>query len=235
MNQYTLDTDTIRAQYKKSQLFIALLVLLINGIAVAYFFATGQQGILLIKLIPVLMPTLIIGGVISSTIARNYKTMNSYALTIEGNHIRRIVGKFPPVELSFDEITEIHKNSNGTLTIKGNDSRLFIHVPATIKNKSALEQELSRIQPLTEITTNSNKKYLTLLMMVTSIVLMIVFYNSKNKWVFVPIGSILIGLMLVTTIITLRNPVVNKSRVILYLIVGAMMAFTLYTKLKLFS
>lgn len=236
MKQFTLDPEIIRSQTKKSLLLIAIVAATVNLAVVIYIYGTHQEAQLVQKIIPSLITTILVGSLLASGTSRNAARLQSYVLTINEQFITREVGNFPMVQLALSEITGIHKNANGTFTIKGPDPKIFIHVPAFVLQKTELEQLLAEIQPLSEETVKTQKRLPRLVYMFGMLALIVVFYTVKNKWIFAPAGIIVMGVMIISSVQIIRHPLLSnsyKARVALYALVIISMCFVLYTKLKM--
>lgn len=235
MKHFTLDPEIIRLQKRKTIILVISLAVLINGIALIYFLSTGSRDQLLMRYSSVIIISIVISVAFISAISRIARINSSYKLSIGDGVVIREIGRFPAVEFTFGEITAIHKLTNGSFHIKGPNPQIYIVVPAAILHKSELEAELTHIQPLSNDTA-APKKFLPVFAALLGMVLMIVFYTTTNKWIFVPAGVVLVALLIFSSIITLRSPLlikVFKLRVILYVFLMISISLTLYMKLQL--
>lgn len=169
-----------------------MLLAVFCGLAIVYFNTKGKQTDLsfLYFLIPILLSALSIG--IYRGVNRQKEIFNSYMLTFDNNGITREQLNTQTITISYIDIQEIIKNSNGSFTIKSNLTVNMIGVPPQIEDYNKLEELLCRIKHISTNKSNSFLQKFNLLLPVFTIGLMVSVYISQNKIIVGVCGTILI-------------------------------------------
>lgn len=234
MEIFRLDIPTIRERIKKVLISIAVIYIVVNGVAVLILFQMGHQHDLFLHLFPVLMVSTMLSGILSLNITRRRKILESYQLIFEEDKVTRKVGNYPEVVLSYNEIEAIYRHPDGTYKIKGPALQIFIHIPKEIEQVPELEQQLQQIKAFSEEPQYTQKKYRNLIFTLLSLVCSVTFFTSYNKWLTLTSGILLMGTLIVTSIITIRHPLLNqtmKNRAWISLLLVLIIGFMMYNKL----
>ena len=130
---------------------------LIMTFAVMYPFALAVALIAAYRTNPELPPWIIIilvlltGGALAIGARWGLKTQqgawHSYRLTIDKGSVSRTQSRVPYIEISCADIMSIVETAHG-LTVKSNDKRKFIFIPASLVNYEAAREELHAIKPV---------------------------------------------------------------------------------------
>ena len=127
---------------------------------------------------------------------RQKRLFESYTLTFSNNLITREQLNTPTISIYFNDIKEIVKNRNGSITIRGKNVTDVISVPSQIEDYSQLQDTLTQIK---SFSTKSNdhflEKYRGIISLLT-IGLMLSVYTVTNKIIVVLSGTLLVGLMI---------------------------------------
>ena len=152
MEQFEIRKDAFK-EIRKALLIKAipnLLLVALFGFAIAYFSNNKQHND--VKTLPFAMPLIL--GLLAIGLYRGIKRQetlfHSYRLILDNNSIIREQINTPTITISYLDIKEIIKNSNGSFTIKGKSSLNVIGVPSQIEDYEKLEKLISEIKPITE-------------------------------------------------------------------------------------
>jgi hypothetical protein len=166
---------------------------------------------LLIRSIPPTIVTMIIGGTISYTNAKNTPTdagyyitiiviflgvtvfslwrgirkqralSESYTLSISDSLIVREQLNTPDISIQLSEVQEIVKYPKGGFSIKGSRNNGMIMIPVQIDNYSQLETTLQQIHPITTKSNSSVLQKFRFLLTIMSLGLMLCVFTVNNK------------------------------------------------------
>lgn len=152
MEQFEIKKDAFK-EIRKALLIKAipnLLLAALFGFAIAYFSNNEQHSD--VKTLPFAIPLIL--GLLAIGLYRGIKRQemlfHSYRLILDNNSIIREQINTPTITISYSDIKEIIKNSNGSFTIKGSTTVNVIGVPSQIEDYEKLEKLLSEIKPITE-------------------------------------------------------------------------------------
>jgi hypothetical protein len=129
-------------------------------------------------------------------VKKQKELFNSYVLTISNNMVMRERLETPTISVYFNDINEIIKHKNGSITIKGKDKSDVIAIPVQAENFAVIESLLQSAKPIiTETQVPLMQKYSSLGGVITGI-LMICVYTVNNKIIVGITGTLLIVFML---------------------------------------
>lgn len=194
MEQFKIRKDGFR-EIRKAMLFktapIAIIALLV-GLAIGYLNTDARQGE--ISVFPFVIPLLLgaLGFGLYRGVNRQKEIFNSYILTLDNNCITREQHKTPTITISYTDISEIIKNSNGSFTIKGNSTENVIGVPSQIDDYEKLEKSLSEIGQILTIANESFIQKIRGLFSILTLGLMAAVYISKDKTIVGISGAVLL-------------------------------------------
>ena len=159
---------------------ISLLAVL-GGLAISHFNTSGQQSDVSVFpfVIPAALSALAFG--LYRGVKRQQEIFDSYRLTIDNNGITREQHNTMTITISYADLSEIIKNSNGSFTVKGNSSVNVIGIPSQIDEYEKLEKSLAEIK---HISIKSSEPFLQKFQGLLSILiigLMAAVYISQNK------------------------------------------------------
>jgi len=173
-----------------------LLLAAFVGLAISHFNTSGQESD--VNVYPFVIPLILgaIGFGIYRGINRQKEVFESYKLTIDNDSITREQYNMQTISISIADISEIRKNSNGSLIIKGKSSVDVIGVPTQIENFEKLEQLLSEIRNILD---KDKEPFLqkhiglfSILLAVMTLGLMAVIYLCENKIISGICGTVLL-------------------------------------------
>jgi hypothetical protein len=240
VQQFELDKNRFREVQKLIVVRgLPMMVLaLLAGFGISYFNNSPQQDqpSFWFIMIPVFLMLLAAGMYLG--IQRQKGLFLSYRLTIDEQGIAREQATTPTIRLATEEIQEIYREANGGYAVKGSSINQTILIPAQIENPVVLEERLAQFSPLMEspkmpITTRALR-----LLPIVTLVLMVLVYVSTNKGVVAVSGTLLLGVMGYSLIVTQRSKHIDgktkKSMWILLLVILSVLA-VMYTKLFAYS
>jgi len=173
-----------------------LLLAAIVGIAISHFNSSGQESE--VNIYPFLIPIILLalGFGIYQGIKRQKEIFESYRLIFDNNSITREQCNTQTISISITDISEIRKNSNGSLIIKVNSTVDVIGIPSQIENIEKLEQLLSEIKCIS----NKDKKtfikkhirLFSILLPIITLGLMAVIYLREDKIIVGISGTLLL-------------------------------------------
>jgi len=176
-----------------------LLLAAIVGIAISHFSSSGQESE--VNIYPFLIPIVLLalGFGIYQGIKRQKEIFESYRLIIDDNCIIREQCNTQTISISIADISEICKNSNGSLIIKGNSTVDVIVIPSQIDNFEKLEQLLSEMKCIS----NKDKKtflqkyigLFSILLPITTLGLMAIVYLCEDKIIISISGTLLLVIL----------------------------------------
>ena len=158
-----------------------------------------------------------------------------YKLTIGKDGITREQYNTPSIYIPNAEISEIWRNPNGSITIKGDSALNTIGVPKQIENPELLEQRLIEIKPFSDrFGAPFLERYRTLISLAT-IVLYGTVYLSTDKLIIAVCGLLLVVMLVYSLIQLQRSKNVDrttKNSMWIVLIVLLSLMANIYTKLS---
>lgn len=194
MEQFKIRQDGFK-EIRKSILLRTTPILLLatfGGLAISHFTTVGQQSN--INVIPIIIPVLmgLLAFGLYRGLNRQKEIYESYKLTLVNNNIIREQLNTPTISIANEDVSEISKNSNGSITIKGNSALNVIVIPTQIDNYDKLEQLLADIK---QISTKSSEPLLQKfsgMLSVITIALMATVYISEDKIIVGISGTVLL-------------------------------------------
>lgn len=183
----------------KNKLLVRILPILLIGVTVGFFIGTANSKgkASNTDLLPFLVP--LYGIIIFVSLYRALKKqktlLESYTLTFSDSLITRIQLNTPEISINLNEIKEIGTLKDGSLMVKGRNSKDFICIPSYIDGFAEIHQRLQQVRPIDV----NNKlpfwlKYQILLSVLT-MGLMVCVFVVNIKWVVALSGSLFIALM----------------------------------------
>lgn len=186
------------------------------------------------NVLPFLIPFIAsaVGYGLYRAVNRQKSIFDSYTLTITNNLITREQLNTPTISIYLNDIKEITKHKNGSLTIKGKDTTDLIGIPSQIDDYSKLETTLRDIQPIKiKDNVSSFKKYQSLTGILT-VVLMLCVYTVNNKIIVAFTGTTLVALMIwsIIKIRTSKNIDNNTKRSVwwVFLVLASVIAVMIF-------
>jgi hypothetical protein len=212
MQQFKLRKDGF-AEIKKQMLARAIPTMVIaiaGGLAIGLI-NSGPAESMAITL-PIIL--VFIAGIttfsISNAIKRQKKLLESYTLTLTDNSITREQLDTPAISIDFNEISEISKEGNGNLRIRGKNKADLIIVHSQIENYSMLEEALTRFQPITAKPGDPFIRAIRPFLSLVTVGLMVWFYISDNKVIVAVTGTLLSLILLSSLFFVLRSKNVDR-------------------------
>lgn len=159
--------------------------------------------------VTILVMVLAISAGIYVSIKKQQKFFDSYTLTIADNTITREQFNTPTIAIHLFEIKDIVKQSNDTITIRG--ERDLIIIPKQIENYQELETRLNTIQEIgSKDNTSFYQKYQGLAGIVSA-GLMYCVYVVEDKLIVAITGTLLIGWVIWSFVQIRRNNNIDNS------------------------
>jgi hypothetical protein len=197
MQQFKVRQDGFR-EIRKQLLIRAVPIMLVSataGVVISSINSKNKESD--INVLPFMIPFIVmaVGIGLYRGLKRQKNLFESFTLTLLNNLITREQLNTPTVSIYFNEIKEIRKNRNGTLTVRGKNPTDIIHIPTQIENYSELELLLNKIIPITVRKKEPIlEKYPTLLSFLV-LGLMFCVYTTTNRIVVAISGTLLTPLM----------------------------------------
>lgn len=190
-----------------------MLVAVIVGIVISSINSKDETGD--INVLPIVIPlvAVAVGYGIYRGVNRQKAIFESYSLTFTNNLITREQQNTPTISIYFNDVKEITKHKNGSLTIKGKDATDLIQIPAQIDNDYKLETILQDIQPIAfKDKVSFLEKYQSLSGLLTG-GLMLCVYVVNNK-IIVGIAGVTLLVWMIWSFIKIRRSknVDNKTK-----------------------
>jgi hypothetical protein len=181
---------------------------------------------------------LFVTGMITFSFFKGSKRIESiygnYRLKVGEDFITREQGNTPVITLLHSDIQEIIKNKNGSITLKTLNTANNIGIPAQIINYSELENQLNKIKPITEKTTQSLLERFGFFLVFIMIGLMAVVYIADNKVAVGLSGFSVAGFMIWSFFQTIKNKSIdNKTKRTSYWLILVVFSVIGITVLKL--
>lgn len=120
---------------------------------------------------------------------------SSYTLTLDDHQITRAQFNTQTITIANEAISEIIKNKNGNLLIKGKSKVDVIKVSSQIENYEHLLNLLNERKPLATVTHKSFIEKYSLLVSLAAMLVMATTYISENKIIVAVCGTITIALL----------------------------------------
>ena len=196
-----------------------LLIAVLVGLGISYFNSSRQESEVNVYFFVIPMVLIVLGFSIYRSVNRQKEIFDSYKLSIDNNSITREQSNTQTISIPIEDIREICKNSNGSLTIKGNSTVNIIIIPAQIENFEKLEQLLSEIMPISE-KNKDNKSFLqkhiailSFLLPIATLGLMAVVFLWNNKIIVGICGTLLLVILTFSFVGIQRNKNIdNKTK-----------------------
>lgn len=194
MEQFKIRQNGFK-EIRKAMLIKAIpisLLAVIGGISISYFNTNVQQSEVNVYpfVIPLGLAALAFG--LYRGVNRQKEIFDSYILTIDDNGITREQHNTPTITISKADISEIIKNSNRSITIKGDSKVNVISIPSQIDNYERLEKLLLEIKQISLKASEPFFQKFRGLLSVLTIGLMAAVYISKDKIIVGVCGTILL-------------------------------------------
>lgn len=212
------------------------LIALCGGLAISHFNINGQSSDVnvLPVLIPIMFGAMTFGLILGNK--RQKKIFNSYELTIDNERIIRKQNLTPDIKIKFNEIKEIIKNKNGSLSIKGTNLNNTIGVPSQIENMIEIESRLSKVIEITAIDKQSLKQKFSWVLPLLSLGLMMIVYIAKNKILVGTAGILLTFVVIYSFVVTQKSKHVDKkTKIGMWLILIVLFSIIAVTYFKIFK
>jgi hypothetical protein len=197
MQQFRVRQDGFK-EIRKQLLIRAVPIMLVSataGVVISSLNSKNKQSD--INVLPFIIPfvAVAVGFGLYRGVKRQKSLFDSFTLTLSDNLITRQQLNTPTISIYFNDIKEIRKNSNGTLTVRGKNPTGIIHIPTQIENYSELESLLNNIIPITVRRKEPIlQEYPTLLSFLV-LGLMFCVYTITNRIVVAISGTLLTALM----------------------------------------
>jgi hypothetical protein len=197
MEQFKIRPDGFK-EIRKAILIKTIPILILasfGGLAISYFNTNEQHSN--VNIFPFVIP-IVLGAITYGLylgINRQKEIFESYILTVDNNGITRDQNNTPTITISNTDVSEIIKNSNGILTIKGNSAVNVIAVPSQIDDHEKLEKLLSDIRQISTKTSQPFLQKFRVLLSILTIGLMAAVYLSKDKIIVGITGTVLLAVL----------------------------------------
>ena len=208
---------------------------MVVGVGISYYNQNAQQdqSSFWYVMVPVFLGLLGFG--MYRGIQRQKALYNSFHLTIDEQSIVREQANTPTIRLTGSEIMEIIKAQNGSFAVKAGSANRTIIIPAQIENPAVLEKRLAHFGILSSPPEQSLAINALRLLPVATLVLMILVYVTVNKIVVAASGTILLGIMAYSLVVTQRSAHIDgktkKGAWLLLLVIASVLA-VMYAKLS---
>jgi len=189
MTEFSLGLDGIRKLRKQLIINFMMITLFVIGFGIALVLPDLNSIPSEIWLVPFFALIMVYSLYRGTT--RQKKSLKSYKLIIDDETITRKIFNTPDIRLYFDEITEITKNSRGTITIKSDIRNSTIYAFSQVGNIDELESILSTIQPITIKKSTIFSKYFVFAGIIAFATALVGMYLATNK-VVVSISSFIV-------------------------------------------
>lgn len=192
--QFRLRPDAFKAIRKKI-LLIAIPLLLIAmtlGFAIAHFGSDKPEGDFGFMLLAIPMALVFVVPSFLTTLKRQKTMFESYRLTFDGKTLIREQKNTPTIQLSFFEVRQISKVSNGSFVIQGLQKGDCIYVSEHIEDYKEVETALNNIMPVTTKLSKSLMQKYGWLLVLGMLGLMMVVFISKNAFLITGCGIVLL-------------------------------------------
>ncbi len=215
MKTFKLDPLGFKKARQKSLLRTIPIMLLATfaGIYISSIDQTNQtSSTSTVNVLPFVIPIIILaaGFGLFLGLKRQKKQWDSYELTIDGDNIIRIQQNVPTVSIKKENLKEIIETPIGDILIKTGLRANFINIPSSVHGREELLKILADFgQILSQPAGNINK--LNIIMPIGVIVLMIVFYSSKEIMILIPTGIILFAGLLWSFIEIRKSKHIDKN------------------------
>jgi hypothetical protein len=195
MDQFRIRPDgfkEIRKELLKKSIPISLIAAF-AGLAISYL-SSPDDKIALIALagsVPIALGALAVGAYLG--LNRQKKLFESYVLTFNATHITREQHNTPTVSIAYQDIREISKGKNGSISIKGKESVDVIGIPSQIEDFDKVETLLGNLKVFSLKSTEPLLQKYSTLVTVGVIALMAAVYLSTDKVVVGLCGTLLLA------------------------------------------
>jgi hypothetical protein len=178
--------------------------------------------------------SIMIGFSIYRGLKRKKALTDSFVVTVTQDMVKRDQFNTPSVSIPLDEIKEIVRLRSGTLVITGKSKWERICVPAQVDRYDQLEASLNNIRPITAKKSFDIPQKYAVLISLAIIASLGYVYVGTNKIILGILGPIVLGAIVYSFYTFRKNKNIDsKSKRTSWwlLVVGASVAFVLYTKL----
>ncbi len=197
MQVFKIRQDGFKEIRKKMLLRSIPMLLIAGAVGITISTINSKQKENDVNVLPIVIPmaVLALGFGLYRGVNRQKALFESYTLTITNNLITREQLNTPTISIYFNDIKEIAKHKNGSITIKGKETVDLIGIPVQIDDYLQLETALQQIQPIVvKDKVSFMEKYQSLTGLVT-VGLMLCVYTVNNKIIVALTGSVLVALM----------------------------------------
>jgi len=140
---------------------------------------------------------------------RAKRQLTSYTVTLDGEHIRRVIAGMADIEVKRAEVTAIEERRPGGLSVYGRDRRFFVGVNDQVEGYDAIRNQLSGWRPFDE--KRPAKFFVVLLVSVLTVVAFAVTILSHDRLVVASVGSALAIALIVCGLMIFRSPHVDRK------------------------
>ena len=168
---------------RRKSLVIAIPLILISmavGVSISYYNTSQQPGN--INVLPFLIPIVCVaaGFGLFRGLKRQEALLESYTLELNGTSITRYQINTPTINFPYESVSYVHKSSSGSFTVKSDNGKDCICIPAQIGQYQMLEEELAAISTIT--TKTDLLQRFSILISLVSLCLLLVVFITKDKW-----------------------------------------------------
>lgn len=206
MQQFKIRKDgfkDIKIQVQRKTLPLIALAM-VAGFGINWFNGSIENMSLVTGVIVIIVLAVTLYFGLSIGFRRAKALFESYTIILSDNLITREQKSVPTVSLYINEIKEINRNKNGSLTIKGTDPTDVIGVPLQLEEFHVFEQRLARIMPVTKPSYMPFLQQYQLLFVLVLLGSMFSVYALTNKFI-VFISGVLVIVTLAWSIIEVRK------------------------------
>ncbi|MDD4968971.1 MAG: hypothetical protein PHT07_06040 [Paludibacter sp.] len=204
MSIFKLDPAGYKAQAKKvtvRSLTIGVMAACAGVIAATYQQENASYDILY-TVIPLI--AVCVGISLWASMRRQKKMWDTYELEIVDDTITRTQHNVPTITIAKDEIQYIVESAEGMIVIKSAETNQMILIPASIAERDELIKSLADFGVLQQIAARKKNKLFSTIPMI-AISLFIAFYVTKEKFIVLPAGLLLIAFLSWAFITIQRN------------------------------
>jgi hypothetical protein len=198
MQTFKLDQHRFKELRKNIIIRLLLFYVMVAAIVLGIFYFGPDDKAMDSKTLQLFIPLMLITWSfgIYRGVKKQQQLFNTYVLTISNNMVMHEQLNTQTISVYFNDINEIIKHKNGSITIKGKDKSDVIAIPVQAENFDVIESLLQSAKPIiTETQVSFMQKYSSLGAIVTGI-LMICVYTVNNKIIVGITGTLLIVFML---------------------------------------
>ncbi len=199
---------SIRGKILKRIIPLLSMALLV-GLGLGWNSAGGEQVYLLFFLVPFMVGLMAFS--VNKAINQQKKLFESYALMVDDVFVCRQQATVPEIKISWDQVSAIVKNKDGSFIIQGQQKSDVIYVGSQIEGYDELEAVLSSRKEIHPGNGKPNRQSVTLGAVVAALGLMATVYISTNQYLVLVCGLLLSAGLAWSFFVIQSNKNINKK------------------------